>query len=121
MSAERSYGRRELIEAYLAVSAGPGYHGYYQDSASYNAALKAHHEAMLDGLQRLYGIRLNMSESPDRVFFMLFDRTAASMIAMTSPMSGFLSASLLIDRLEAAGDQGARVLEASHRIWSRKT
>ncbi|WP_433795473.1 hypothetical protein [Actinoplanes sp. CA-252034] len=37
---ERSYGRRDLIEAYLATRDGHGYGGYYPESSAYNAALR---------------------------------------------------------------------------------
>ncbi|GIF38237.1 hypothetical protein [Actinoplanes xinjiangensis] len=116
---ERTYGRRDLIDAFLATREGERYGGYYPESSDYNAALRAHQEAMLDGLQRLYGVRLSREDAPDRVLFVLFQSTARSLLSLTTPWSGFLEAGLLLQRLEATGATGARVMAASDRIWSR--
>jgi hypothetical protein len=119
MSEERSYGRRDLIDAYLATRDGEGYGGYHRESSAYNAALRAHHEAMLSGLQSLFGLELSWDGVQDKPLFMLFRSTAASLLALTTPWSGFLEAGLLLKRLEATGQSGARVMAASDRIWSR--
>ncbi|MFC4070944.1 hypothetical protein [Actinoplanes subglobosus] len=119
MSEERSYGRRDLIDAFLATRDGNGYDGYRQESSAYNAALRSHHEGMLGGLERLYGITLSWAGVPDKALFMLFQSTARSLLALTTPWSGFLEAGLLFKRLEAVGEPGARVMAASDRIWAR--
>ncbi|GIE78233.1 hypothetical protein Aph02nite_41830 [Actinoplanes philippinensis] len=116
---ERSYGRRDLIDAFLATREGERYGGYHPESSAYNAALRAHHEAMFGVLQRLFEVSLTGEAAPDRVLFMLFQSTARSLLALTTPWSGFLEAGLLHRRLEATGDPGARVMAASDRIWSR--
>ena len=119
MSGEQGYGRSALIEAYLATRPGDRYGGYYQESSGYNAALRAHHEAMLGGLERLFGMRIDRHEVPDLALFMLFQATARSMLALTTPWSGFLEAGLLHKRLDATGEPGVRVMAASHRIETR--
>jgi hypothetical protein len=110
------YGRQPLIEAYLGTR---DHGGYYAESSAYNAALKAHHTAMLDGLEQLFGLRLDPRHADtfdNRVFLMLFNSTAASLVALRTPWSTFLEAGLLVKKVEAAGPDGARVMEASSRI-----
>lgn len=124
MNEEQGYGRRALIEAYLSARGDDTFGGYEAESPAYNAALRAHHERMLDGLERLFGIRLTAEGVGDfrkRVLFILFRTTADSLLALRTPWSGFLEAGLLLQRLEAAGEPGARVLASSDRIWSRTT
>ncbi|WP_433795474.1 hypothetical protein [Actinoplanes sp. CA-252034] len=75
---------------------------------------------MLGGLQRLFGLVLSRDGVPERVLFVLFESTVRSLLAQTTPWSGFLEAGLLVKRLEATGGPGARVMAASDRIWSRK-
>lgn len=119
MSTEQGYGRRALIDSYLATRPGNRYGGYYPESSVYNAALRAHHEAMLGGLERLFGMRIDRHDVPDRVLFHLFESTTRSLLALTTPWSGFLEAGLLHRRLEATGEPAVRVMDASHRIESR--
>jgi hypothetical protein len=119
MTGDQGYGRRALIDAYLATRPKSGHGGYYMESSIYNAALRAHHEAMLAGLERLFGMRLDPHDVPDAALFMLFRSTAESMLALTTPWSGFLEAGLLHRRLEATGEPAARVTAACRRIESR--
>jgi hypothetical protein len=112
------YGRRHLVEAFLGAQ-DRGFGGYYPDSSSYNAALKAYHVAMLDGLQHLFDLRL---DAPDhRALFMLLRSATDSFLAVQTPWSGFLEAGLLIKKVEEAGDEGQRVMALSQRIETLAT
>ncbi|MER5332384.1 hypothetical protein [Micromonospora sp. NPDC002717] len=112
------YDRRDLVRVYLAAQ-GNRFGGYYAESSAYNAALKAHYAAMLDGLQQLFGLRLHrdgVDTFTHRVLFMLFSSTAASFFALRTPWSDFLEAGLLIRKVEEAGAEGERIMAASQRI-----
>ncbi|MEU7822792.1 hypothetical protein [Catellatospora sp. NPDC049133] len=112
------YDRGDLVRAYLGAQ-GEGFGGYFPDSATFNAALRAHHEAMLDGLGQLFGVRLDMDgvgSFDNRVLFMLFSSTARSFLAIRTPWSGFLESSLLVKKIEDAGVNGQHVMAASERI-----
>ncbi|WP_155371607.1 hypothetical protein [Catellatospora vulcania] len=112
------YDRGDLVHAYLGAQAR-GFGGYYAESSTFNAALKAHHEAMLDGLEQLFGLRLSadgVGSFDNRVLFMLFASTARSLLALGTPWSGFLESTLLAKKIEAAGANGQRVTEAGRRI-----
>ncbi|MEU4422416.1 hypothetical protein AB0F81_17450 [Actinoplanes sp. NPDC024001] len=120
MEGTRRYGRRDLIDAYLAAQGGK-YGGYLPESSTFNAALLVHHRAMLAGLERLFEIRLaheGMSEFGHRTLFMLFTSTVRSLLGQTAPWSDFLEAGLLHRTLEAT-PVNARVMAASDRIWMR--
>ncbi|SDT41399.1 hypothetical protein [Actinoplanes derwentensis] len=119
MSEQRWYGRRELVEAYLGCRDGERYGGYRREAGAFNAALRAHHQGMLDGLERLFEVRLTPEGIPDPVLHMLFRSTVESVLALTDPWSGFLEAGLLHLRLDRAGEAGTKVMAASDRIWSR--
>jgi hypothetical protein len=112
------YDRRDLVRVYLAAQER-GFGGYRPDSSAYNAALKVHYTAMLDGLQRLFGLRLHedaVDSLTHRVRFRLFSSTADSFFALRTPWSRFLEAGLLIRKIEEAGAEGERVMAASRRI-----
>jgi hypothetical protein len=111
------YDRRDLVRVYLGAQ-DRGFGGYYPESSAYNAALKAHYEAMLRGLERLFGLRLDADGVGfgNRVLFMLFSATAHSLLALRTPWSGFLEASLVVRKVEEAGTEGVRVMAASERI-----
>ncbi|GAB3841460.1 hypothetical protein ACFPIJ_43855 [Dactylosporangium cerinum] len=110
------YSRRQLIDAYLGAR---GYDDRHDESSAFNAALREHHSAVLHGLERLFGLRLDRhrTETFDhRVLLMLFSSTAASVLALRTPWSNFLEAGLLIMKVEQAGPPGARVMAESARI-----
>ncbi|MER7282122.1 hypothetical protein ABT369_47605 [Dactylosporangium sp. NPDC000244] len=112
------YARRHLIEAYLGAQAR-GFGGYLPESSAFNAALKAYHAGMLDGLGQLFGLHLDsqqMDTFNNRVYFRLFVSTADSLLALRTPWSGFLEAGLLVRKVEQAGPDGQRVMTASSRI-----
>jgi hypothetical protein len=112
------YDRRDLVRVYLAAQQR-GFGGYDPESSAYNAALKAHYAAMLDGLQQLFGLRLHedgVDTLTHRVLFRLFTSTADSFFALRTPWPGFLDAGLLIRKVEEAGAEGERVMAASQRI-----
>ncbi|SCL58702.1 hypothetical protein GA0070606_2983 [Micromonospora citrea] len=112
------YDRRDLVHAYLAAQGGR-FGGYRPESSAYNAALKAHHTAMLDGLQQLFGLRLHADGGGSfthRVLFRLFSATADSFLALRTPWSNFLEAGLLVRMVEEAGAEGERVMAASQRV-----
>jgi hypothetical protein len=118
MEEVRQYGRRDLIDAYLATR-GERSGGYRQESSAYNAALRAYWDGMLDGLERLFEIRLSHREVGNAALFMLFESTTRSLLAITTPWSDFLEAGLLHRKLDETGEVGARVMAASDRIWAR--
>lgn len=107
------YNRRDLVHAYLGAQ-DRGFGGYYAESPTFNAALKAYHAALLDGLERLFGLRLRPEGAG--VLFMLFTSTANSLLALRTPWSGFLEAGLLVRKVDEAGAEGQRVMVASERI-----
>jgi hypothetical protein len=107
------YDRRDLVHAYLGAQER-GFGGYYAESPTYNAALKAYHVGMLDGLERLFGLRLRPESAG--ALFMLFASTANSLLALRTPWSGFLEAGLLVRKVDEAGPEGERVTAASERI-----
>lgn len=112
------YGRRDLVEVYLGAQ-DRGFGGYYAESSTFNAALKAYYVAMLDGLQQLFGLRLHSDDLGSfnhRVLFRLFSATADSFLAQRTPWSSFLEAGLLIQKIDEAGPDGERVMAASQRI-----
>jgi hypothetical protein len=112
------YSRRHLVEAYLGAQAR-SFGGYLPESSAFNAALKTYHASMLDGLEQLFGLRLDQHQVDDfdnRLHFMLFSSTAASLLALRTPWSDFLEASLLVKKIERAGQDGQRVMAASSRI-----
>jgi hypothetical protein len=110
--------RRDLVRIYLGAQ-DRGFGGYYPELSTFNAALKAHFTAMLDGLQQLFGLRLHpdgVGTVNNRVLFMLFAATADSFLALRTPWSGFLEAGLLVRKIDEAGPDGQRVMAASQRI-----
>lgn len=118
-----SYDRRAFAEVYALVRASPGeaaWSGYYQEHTAYNAALRAHRQGVLAGLQTLFGLTLTMqsiSSIPGAVpLFMLFNSTVDSCLALRTPWSFFLEEGLLNRRLDEVGSPGVRINEASERI-----
>lgn len=112
------YDRRDLVRIYLGAQ-HQGFGGYYPESSTFNAALKAYYTAMLDGLQELFDLRLRAPSTGgfnERVLLMLFFATARSFLAVTTPWAGFLEAGLLIRTIDEAGANGQRVMAASSRI-----
>ena len=111
------YNRRDLVRVYLGAQ-DRGFGGYYPESSTFNAALKAHYTVMLDGLQQLFGLHLYPRGAAlnSRALLMLFSATANSFLALHTPWSGFLEGGLLIRKIEEAGEPGQRVIAASDRI-----
>ena len=112
------FSRQDLVHAYLAAQQR-GYGGYYAESTAYNEALKAHHEAMLEALQRLFDVRLrdnDIHRSDNPALRILFRATADSLFAIRTPWSDFLEAGLIHQKLEAAGADGERARQASDSI-----
>lgn len=112
------YNRRDLVRIYLGAQ-DRGFGGYYPESSTFNAALKAHYAAMLDGLQQLFGLHLHPDGAGtfnNRVLFSLFSATADSFLVLRTPWSGFLEAGLLVRKIDEAGPDGQRAMAASQRI-----
>jgi hypothetical protein len=112
------YTKRDLVLVYLG-SKDRGFGGYYPESSTFNAALKAYYVALLDGLEQLFGLGLQMDRVgtfDNRVLFMAFAATADSFLALRTPWSGFLEAGRLLKKVEEAGRNGQRVMAASQRI-----
>ena len=112
------YSRSDLVRVYLGAQ-DRGFGGYYPDSSTFNAALKAHYTAVLDGLQQLFGLRLHpdgVGTFNNRVLFMLFAATVDSFLALRTPWSRFMEAGLLLRKIEEAGSDGERVMAAGERI-----
>ena len=85
------YNRRDLVRIYLGAQVR-GFGGYHPESSTFNAALKAHYAAMLDGLQQLFGLHLHpdgVGTFNNRVLFSLFPRrpTRFSPYALRGPVS----------------------------------
>jgi hypothetical protein len=115
---DHMYDRSDLVRAYLGAQGGR-FGGYYPESSAFNAALKAHYQAILGGLERLFDLRLHpdgCGSFTNRVLFMLLAATARSFLAIQTPWSNFLEAGLLIKKLEEAGAEGQRVMAAGDRI-----
>ena len=112
------FDRQDLIRAYLGAQKR-GYGGYYAESPTFNAALAAYYSSLLDGLQQLFGLRLNgrdLGGVPRPSLLMLFRSTAESLLTLRTPWSGFLEAGLIHRDLDEAGEPGARVHQAGERI-----
>jgi hypothetical protein len=112
------YRRADLVHAYLGAQQR-GYGGYYAESPTFNAALAAHHRSRLDGLQRLFGLRLGgdgQAEVRQAALGMLFRSAAESFLTLRTPFSGFLEAGLIHRVLEEAGEPGAQVYRTNDRI-----
>ncbi|MEU8003828.1 hypothetical protein AB0B66_21950 [Catellatospora sp. NPDC049111] len=112
------YDRGDLVRVHLGAQ-GEGFGGYYADSTTFNAALKAHYKAMLGGLEQLFGLRLSMDgvgSFDNRVLFMLFSSTTRSLLALRTPWSGFMESSLLVKKIEEAGANGQRITAATERV-----
>jgi hypothetical protein len=74
---------------------------------------------VLEGLERLFGIRLN-DQTPisvqNSLFVSLFRSTVRSYLAVQTPWSEYLDASLLVVQLRAVSDLFARVDQQSRHI-----
>ena len=116
------YDRRALVIAYVHAEAREydGVGGYLPEEDQYNEALRTYHRQVLEGLERLFGIRLG-ERAPFGVqqasFMSLFWSTVRSYLAVQTPWSGYLEEGLLVLHLRAAGgDLFARVDQQSRRI-----
>ncbi|GLY05292.1 hypothetical protein [Actinoplanes sp. NBRC 101535] len=105
------------VLAYLGAQQR-GFGGYYAESPTFNAALKAHYLSLLDGLQRLFVLRLDggAGDRPNPVLLMLFRSTADSLLTLRTPWSNFLEAGLIHRKIDEAGEQGLQVNRATERI-----
>ncbi len=112
------YGRKDLVRAYLGAQ-DRGFGDYRPESSSFNAALKLHYATMLDGLERLFRLRLDADRAGsfrNRALFMLFRSTTDALLALRTPWSGFLEAGLVVKTVQEAGPDGERIMAASERI-----
>ena len=105
---KRPYDYRSLIEAYTYTRRTDFVHADFTD----------YYAGLLDALQAQFGIRLAGDGLPTqgRVFLMLFDSTARSLLRITSPWSSYLDATLLHVKLEQSGELGRLVDRASAAI-----
>lgn len=116
------YDRLALVRAYLYARAEPGdgVGGYrLDDDGEHNELLRAHHRAVLAGLEELFHLRLDstaLEDFNDKALFMLFSSTSASFLRTRTPWSGFLEAGLLHKCLEEVSETRERVHQASRRI-----
>ncbi|HEX4222659.1 MAG TPA: hypothetical protein VHZ97_09880 [Pseudonocardiaceae bacterium] len=101
----RHYDREAFALAYVDAlsSEVPGMDG---ERAGYAPALFAYREALLGGLQRLFGIDFDDISGPTGPLLMLFRATARSYLAITTPGDDFLEGGLLVDRLAEFGIAG---------------
>jgi hypothetical protein len=110
-----TYDRRAFAQAFLDAhpDAKRGY--YYNEQ--YNAALREHRQRVLDGLQELFGLRLERGGVPggQAALFMLFRTTASSYVKITGPGEGVGEAGLLYRQLAETGAQ-QHVLGGLERI-----
>jgi hypothetical protein len=113
------YDSRAFAQAYLFAQASEedGVGDYLLTEPAYNAALREHHKRVLAGLEKLFGVTLDVrSTTGDTALLWLFTKTARSCHSPRTPLSGFLEAGLLIRRLAEGGDAGTRVLATFERI-----
>jgi hypothetical protein len=91
--------------------------GVDAERAGYVSALLTYRAALLAGLERLFGLRLDFDAVPDgmKALLMLFRSTAKSYLAIASPGDGYLEAGLIHARLARAGVRD-RVLRGLQRI-----
>ncbi len=105
----KTYDRREFALAYLR--ANTQLRGFDIELVGYPEALHEYSTALLDGLERLFGITLRQDAMPAGMgpVFMIFESVARSYLAITGPMDDYLEASLIHTRLQQAGIHDAFV------------
>lgn len=105
---DRPYDVRVLIEAYI----------YAQRKEFVHADFNAYYSALLGALQAAFGVRLSEDgfTTSQRVLWMLFRSTVASLLRVTSPWENYLEASLLVHKLDESGEPGKAVRRASTTI-----
>ncbi|WP_116206857.1 hypothetical protein [Amycolatopsis circi] len=112
--AERA-GRTTFAHEYQPLTDDLG--GYREEGPTYDFALRAHRQQVLDGLQTLFGRTLaRESAAPGEApLLTLFASTVKSCLALRVPWSDCLEARLIHCRLNEAG-AGVRVCERSERV-----
>ena len=99
-----TYDRRGFASAYADVQNDriPGVDG---ERVGYAPALGEYRTALLKGLERLFGLRLESETVPRAMLpvFTAFRSTVRSYGAITGPMDGYLEAGLIHIRLREAG------------------
>lgn len=110
-----TYDRRAFAQAFLDAHPDAK-HGYYY-SEPYNDALRQHRQRLLDGLQELFGLKLEPDGVPNgqAALFMLFRATASSCVKITGPGEGFGEAGLIYRQLAETSVQ-QHVLGGLERI-----
>ena len=104
----RPYDYKVLIEAYLRTQ-GAGFD--HPDFIGYYARLVKVLESALD--VELKRDRFSFNQ---KVLWALFNGTVNSLCRIGTPWSGFLEEGLIVTKLEAAGERGEKILQASDRI-----
>jgi hypothetical protein len=106
---KRPYDYRVLIEAYI----------YTQRTDFVHPDFKAYYASLLKALEDQFGIHLSHEglTFPQKVFWMLFQSTVRSLLQITNPWANYLDATLLHRQLEASGELGRSVEQASDAIY----
>lgn len=94
-----TYDRRAFAQAFLDAHPDAK-HGYHYNE-QFNTALREHRQRVLDGLQELFGLRLELDGVPggQAALFMLFRTTASSYVKITRPGEGVGEAGLMYRQL----------------------
>ena len=105
---QRPYDFRGLIQAYI----------YTQRQDFVHRDFGRYYGELLKVLETQFGVRLARDGVPShhRVLWFLFDSTVSSLLAITTPWSGYLEAGLLHTKLDQLGEPGKAVYRASCEI-----
>ncbi|WP_067685941.1 hypothetical protein [Nocardia jejuensis] len=100
----KTYDRRGFALAYIDAN-NPSDIGFDAERVGYPEALHGHRTALLAGIERLFGITLEMAAVPAgmRPVLLVFRSVARSYASIAGPMDGYLEAGLIHDRLEQVG------------------
>lgn len=118
----RTYDRRAfaLAHAEAKITYVGGADG---ERVGYGPALTEYRTALLAGLERLFGLRVDIDSVPGltKALVMLFNSTVHSYLAITSPGGGSLESGLLHTVMDRAGvsDQVSRDLAVIHESNTR--
>jgi hypothetical protein len=109
----RPYDYRVLIEAYIYAHRKDFVHSDFTN----------YYRSLLEALEARFDIRLSREglSFDHRVLWGLFDNTVGSLLQITSPWARYLEAGLLHMTLEATGEPGRVVRQASAVIGEANT
>ena len=102
---KRPYNVRVLIEAYI----------YTKREDFCHTDFTTYYSGLLEALEKLFDICLSEEglTFDQRILWKLFKSTVKSFLQITNPWSPFMEATLLVRKLEASGEPGKVVEQAS--------